>query len=108
MRKTILSPLAETDFASIAAWTADRFGARQAEIYVDALVQTIEELAAAATHPRSKDRAELMAGLRSLHMAKRGRPGRHVLLYLEDRDTVTILRILHDSMELAQHLPMAE
>ena len=104
-RALVLSPLAEDDLSNIASWTASHFGARQAGIYVDALVETIEELVSVKTHPPSKDRNEILPGLRSLHMARRGRSGRHILLYFEDVATVTILRIVHDSMELARHLP---
>jgi len=104
-RDITLSPLAEADLANIAAWTADQFGARQAELYVDALIETIEELAANAPHSRSKARPEIGPDLRSLHVSRRGRRGRHMLLYQENDAAVTILRILHDSMELSRHLP---
>jgi plasmid stabilization system protein ParE len=38
-------------------------------------------------------------------MAKPGRRGRHLVLYVEGPGSLTILRILHDSMELSRHLP---
>lgn len=104
-REVILSPLAEADLAHIAAWTAEQFGARQAELYVDALTETMEELAPNAPHARGRARPEIGADVRSLHMTRRGRRGRHLLLYLESEAMVTILRILHDSMELSRHVP---
>jgi toxin ParE1/3/4 len=104
-RAVLLSPLAEDDLSGIAAWTAAQYGDRQATAYVDAIISTIEELATHDLHPRSKERDEIALGLRSLHMAKRGRRGRHLILYQEGQDAVTILRILHDSMELSRHLP---
>ena len=107
-RTVVLSPLAEADLSGIAAWTAANFGERQATAYIDAIITTIEELSAHQPHPRSKQRDEIAPGIRSLHMAKRGRRGRHLILYLEDQDALTILRILHDSMELSRHLPVNE
>ncbi len=53
----------------------------------------------------SRDRAELGRNLRSLHVARRGRRCSHVILFAageEDR----IVGILHDSMDLARHLPL--
>jgi plasmid stabilization system protein ParE len=41
-------------------------------------------------------------------MAKRGRRGRHLLVYKADNDRLTIVRILHDSMEVWRHLPEPE
>lgn len=104
-RTIVLSPLAEDDLSGIATWTAANFGARQATVYVEAITTTIEELADHETHPRSRQRDEIAPGIRSLHMAKPGRRGRHLVLYVEGPGSLTILRILHDSMELSRHLP---
>jgi toxin ParE1/3/4 len=106
-RRIVLSRLAETDLAHIAAWTAENFGQRQAEVYIDALLDTIDELSAGEP-ARSKARDEIAIGLRTLHMAKRGRQGRHVLVYKSAEDLLMIVRILHDSMEVSRHLPDAE
>lgn len=103
----VLSKVAEHDLANIAAWTAENFGARQAEVYVEAILDTIEELAAGEP-TRSKARDEIAAGLRTLHMTKPGRRGRRLLAYVAADDTLTIVRILHDSMEVSRHLPEHE
>ena len=105
--KIVLGRRAEDDLANVAAWTAENFGARQADAYIDAILDTIDELAAGQPI-RSKARDEISADLRTLHMAKPRRRGKHLLMYLESEDTVTILRILHDSMEIARHLPDVE
>lgn len=102
--KIVLSRLAENDLANIAAWTAENYGQKQAEIYVDALLDTIDELSAGEPI-QSIARDELAIGLRSLHMRKRGRRGRHLLVYKAADDILTIVRILHDSMEVSRHLP---
>ncbi len=102
---------AEHDLASISAWTAGRFGARQAELYADAISQAIGEIAADPLGGRSKARnQDIGAGYRTLHIAKSGRRGRHLCLYRCDEKTglIIIVRILHDSMDLAIHLPPSD
>ncbi len=105
-RKTeiVLSREAETDLANIAAWTAENYGKKQAEICIDAILDTIDELSVGEP-VRSKPRDEIAIGIRTLHMTKRGRRGRHLLVYKAGNDRLTIVRILHDSMEVSRHLP---
>jgi toxin ParE1/3/4 len=104
-RSVALAAAAQSDLDAIAARTAEKFGPVQAEISIEALLDTIEDLAAPTAPPRGIAREELGAGVRTLHMRKRGRRGRHLLLYIETVDEVRILRVLHDSMELLRHLP---
>jgi toxin ParE1/3/4 len=101
-----LGAVAEVDFANILKWTTENFGARQAAIYRDTLVQAIGELAKGPDIPGSTARNEIMSGLRTLHVARHGRRGRHFLLYraVEGR-IIEIGRILHDQMDLPRHLP---
>jgi toxin ParE1/3/4 len=101
-----LGAVAEVDFANILKWTTENFGARQAGIYRDTLLQAIGELAKGPDAPGSKAREEIMPGLRALHVARHGRRGRHLLVYraVEGR-MIEIGRILHDQMELQRHLP---
>ena len=101
-----LGAAAELDLASILRWTAENFGARQAAIYRDTLAQAIGELAKGPDVPGSRARNEIKSGLRTLHIARHGRRGRHFLLYraVEDR-IIEIGRILHDQMDLRRHLP---
>jgi toxin ParE1/3/4 len=101
-----LGAAAELDFANILKWTTENFGSRQAKIYGDTLMQAIGELANGADVPGSRARDEIMSGLRTLHVARHGRRGRHFLLYraIEGR-IIEIGRILHDQMDLQRHLP---
>jgi toxin ParE1/3/4 len=103
-----LAKAAQTDLDTIAAWTAEKFGPSQAESYIEAVLDTIDELAALKSPSRSIARGEIAKGVRTLHMRKRGRRGRHFLLYSETSDEVKIHRILHDSMELSLHIPREE
>jgi toxin ParE1/3/4 len=101
-----LSAIAELDFANILSWTTENFGARQSRIYKDTLVRAIGDLANGPDVAGSKARDEIMPGLRTLHVARHGQPGRHFILYraIEGR-IIEIGRILHDQMDLQRHLP---
>ena len=103
-----LGAVAEVDFANILKWTTDNFGARHAVVYRDTLLRAIGELARGPIIPGSKARDEIMPGLRTLHVARHGRRGRHFLLYraVEGR-IIEVGRILHDQMDLQRHLPLA-
>jgi toxin ParE1/3/4 len=103
-----LGAAAEVDFANILKWTTQNFGARQSRVYRNALVQAIGELADGPDAIGSKARNEIMAGLRTLHIARRGRRGNHFLMYrAAPNSTIEIVRILHDRMDLQRHVPSA-
>jgi toxin ParE1/3/4 len=103
-----LGAAAELDFANILKWTTENFGARQSRVYRDTLVQAIGELADGPDVAGSKARDEIAPGLHTLHVARRGRRGRHFLVYRATaKRTIEIVRILHDSMELQRHIPFA-
>jgi toxin ParE1/3/4 len=103
-----LGAAAEVDFANILKWTTENFGARQSRVYRDALVQAIGELANGPNVAGSRARDEIMAGLRTLHVARRGRRGSHFLMYrAAPNSTIEIVCILHDRMDLQRHVPYA-
>jgi toxin ParE1/3/4 len=92
-----LGAAAELDFANILTWTAENFGARQSRVYRDTLVHAIGELADGPDVAGSKSRDEIMPGLRTLHVARHGRRGSHLLMYrTAAKSTIEIVRILHD------------
>lgn len=104
-----LGAAAELDFANIIRWTVENFGARQSRLYRDTLLQAIGELANGPDIVGSKARDEITRGLRTLHVARHGRRGRHFLVYrVAAERTIEIGRILHDGMELQRHLPFAD
>ncbi|MGJ5181545.1 hypothetical protein ACQR16_32745 [Bradyrhizobium oligotrophicum] len=50
-----------------------------------------------------------MPGVRTLHVARLGRPGRQLLLYrVGGPQIIEIGRILHDRMDLRRHPPFSE
>ena|SRR5882757_7109199 len=99
-----LGVAAERDLASILEWTAENFGVRQSRLYRDTIVRAIKELANGPDVPGSKVRDEIMPGVRTLHVARHGRRGRHVLLYRIVRArTIEVGRILRYRMDLRRH-----
>lgn len=99
-----LGSAAELDFANILKWTAENFGVRQSRVYRDTLVQAISELAGGPDVAGSKARDEILPGLRTLHVARHGRRGSHLLMYRASRNAIEIVRILHDRMDLQRHI----
>ena len=103
-----LGAAAEVDFANILKWTTENFGARQSRVYRDTLVQAIGELADGPNIAGSRARDEIMAGVRTLHVTRRGRRGSHFLMYrAAPNSAIEIVRNLHDRMDLRRHVPSA-
>ena len=96
---------AEEDVAGILRYTLERWGEQQYWEYA-ALIE--EALVAVAQDPlRGRSRPETRAGMLAFHVKQPGRNARHVLFYAHDavRDRVTVVRVLHDSMDFERHLP---
>jgi toxin ParE1/3/4 len=103
-----LTANAENDFEDILRWTASQFGERQARRYAGILSSAIGELAAGPVATGVKERNEIMTGLHTLHIARRGRNARHFVMFrVADEQSgqfIEVLRILHDGMDLARHV----
>jgi toxin ParE1/3/4 len=100
-----LSEPAEQDFLAILDWTAENFGRRQARVYRRTLIATLAALHDGPDVPGSVVRDEIQPGLRSLHVPRNGRHGRHFALYrTATRTTTEVLRILYDAMDLARNV----
>lgn len=97
---------AEKDFVGILRYTANAFGERQARIYKTTLVEALAALAEGPNPPGSLSRADLLPNLRSLHVARNGKRGRHFIMYREKPERIVeVVRILHDTMDFARHIP---
>jgi toxin ParE1/3/4 len=97
---------AEIDFLRILKDTADAFGARQAGIYKVTLTNAVAALESGPDVPGSAARDEILPRLRSLHVARQGRRGRHFIMYrAAPGQVIEVVRILHDAMDLARHIP---
>lgn len=107
-----LTAAAESDFRNILIWTSEQFGPAQARIYGETLTRAIQALTAGPHVAGSRRRDEIAEGLMTLHVARRGRKGRHLVLYrvgdVEGPATIDVLRLLHDAMDLVRHVGVAK
>jgi len=103
-----LAQQAERDLLGITLWTLESFSAQQAEIYAETLSLAIEALHDGPEVLGVTVRDDLGLGVRTLHVARQGRKGRHFVVFrAAPEQTIEVLRLLHDSMDLARHLPYA-
>ena len=106
-----LTATAEKDYIDILRWTESRFGAAQAQVYANTLALALTDLAKdgpAALGVKARD--DIGKGLFAMHVARRGRKGRHFAIFCISGGAfggrgLDLVRILHDSMDLARHVP---
>lgn len=52
------------------------------------------------------DLLDIAPGIRTLHVARQGRKGRHLVMFrVAPERVIEVLRLLHDSMDLSRHWP---
>jgi toxin ParE1/3/4 len=103
-----LAEQAELDLLGITLWTVENFGAQQAQAYAQTLSLAIEALHDGPEILGATVRDALGLGVRTLHVARQGRKGRHFVVFRAvPEQTIEVLRLLHDSMDLPRHLPAA-
>ncbi len=95
-RRVLISNQAHQDLVDIWHWTAQAFGERQADRYLDDLGEAMNACAEAPGWGR--DRAKIREGYRSLLV------GRHVVFYVFNDAQVIVQRVLHGSMDFDAHL----
>ena len=111
-----LSEVAREDIADILAWTDQNFGESARLRYEALLVQAILDIAQDPERAGTWKRPKLSRSARSYHLSfsrknvakslGHVKQPRHFLIFRLTRDKVVqIARVLHDSMELAKHLP---
>jgi toxin ParE1/3/4 len=88
----------------ILAWTTEHFGESQAETYAETLTSALEHLTQGPAVLGVKNREDIAPGIRSLHVARSGRKGRHTIIFRAAPPFLDVLRILHDSMDMAIHV----
>lgn len=114
MLRIRLSDAAQADVVDILVWTQEQFGAAARARYESLIVAGLRDVAAQPDRPGSIERPELGAGVRSWHLRlSRNHPStgaagvrrpRHFLIYRVEPKLLVVGRVLHDAMELAQHL----
>ena len=101
-----LSHAAERDIEDVLLWTYSEFGESQYERYKAIIAERLEELANNPDHPLAKTRPEIHTDARTMHLARVGVNARHFFLFrVIGDDVVEVGRLLHDSMDLPEHLP---
>lgn len=84
------------------------FGNRQASIYREVMLRAIRVLENGPDPVGSKDRGDLLPDLKMLHITRGSLRGRHFILFRVSKTEamqIDVLRILHDTMDFARHLP---
>ena len=109
----IFLPEIRLDIQDVVLWSEDHFGATAADRYATLIAHAFINLQADPTRPGSKARSDLSPGAYVYHlMYSRDRvPGRsvkiprHFILYRIVGGKIEFARLLHDSRDLALHLP---
>ncbi|QYH19624.1 type II toxin-antitoxin system RelE/ParE family toxin [Corynebacterium aquatimens] len=83
------------DLREIWTYSADNWGADQADNYIRAIEGTIREV---AKNPEKGKSTPLLPGFNWLSVR------RHVIFYGQDEEGVVIVRILHQRMDPSLHL----
>ncbi|WP_217897085.1 type II toxin-antitoxin system RelE/ParE family toxin [Granulicella rosea] len=109
-----LSPAARADIRQILTWSREKFGQAAGARYGELLIQAFHDIAEDPERPGSQARPELaVRGVRTYHLSlsrsrvagDRVKAPRHFVLYRYRPGSIEIGRILHDSRDLARHLP---
>ena len=101
-----LTDNAAQDIETILDWTFEQFGPFQMDAYCGVISDALEALTKGSLLLDLHWRPDLGNGVATLHVARLVRKGRHLLvLRVHDQERVIeVLRILHDSMDLARHV----
>ena len=102
-----LSYQAEQDYVEILQWTTKTFGESQVSTYAETIALAIEALEGGPDILGARAREDIQPGIRTLHVARQGRAGRHFVVFRAAGSDIDVLRLLHDSMDLPRHLPAA-
>ena len=103
-----LTSAAISDLEEIGRWTEDRFGEPQRDAYAELIAAALKTLRSGPNVPGTRPLLHHVEGLMRQHIARHGRKGRHILIFRvinTERREIEVVRILHDSMDLARHLP---
>ena len=107
--KVLLSDQAELDLLEITIWTVEKFGDRQADEYAETISLAVEALHDGPEILGVKQRDDIGLGICTFHVARNGRKGRQFVVFKSSAPyQIEVLRLLHDSMDLARHLPLSD
>ncbi len=96
MAKSVaLSEKAKADLRGIWSYTADHWGEPQADRYYRDIIATFDLL---ATGARDGRRADVRAGYLKYPV------GRHMVYFTSSDSRITVIRVLHQRMDVDRHL----
>lgn len=96
---------ARQDIVGALRWSLQTFGTAQALAYKARLDQLVQALAEDPLRPAARLRPDLGDALRVLHMRSLGLKGRHFAVFRIEDGQVRLVRVLHDQMDIARHVP---
>ena len=107
-----LTHAVQADIVSILAWSHEQFGEDARKRYEGLLAAAIRDAASHVDDVRATPRPELGTDVFSWHLshsrahspAGKVRRPRHFLICRRDNGTLVIGRVLHDAMDLRQHV----
>ena len=102
-----LTATAVADYEEILDWTAEHFGEIQAFVYAETIDRALADLRIGPSAIGIIRRDDVVAGLCSLHIARKRRKGRHLVLFRitsNEIRRIEVLRILHDAMDIIRHV----
>ena len=111
MPKTFLPsylPAFRQDIQEIVAWSEEQFGALAADRYGRLIRQALRDVLEEPTRPGAKARPDLAPHAYVYHLMfsrERVKAPRHFVLYRHINEKVEFARLLHDSRDLARHVP---
>lgn len=94
MKAIAFSPAAETDISEIWDYTADRWGADQADSYTDA----IRDACYALAQGKRQGRPSVLPNFQKYLC------GSHVVYFLDYADHLDVIRVLHQRQDAERHL----
>jgi toxin ParE1/3/4 len=92
----VLTPAAQADLEDIWRYSVQQWSFAQAERYIRAISDACEDLASGAQ--KGQDAGDIRAGYRKLKV------GSHILFFRWAGDTIDIVRILHQRMDIPNRL----
>ena len=110
----LVSGLARSDIRSILEISERDFGRRAHVRYSNLITMALEAIRADPRRPGAISRPEIGSGVYTFHLAHvrrakgqdRVRRPRHLVVFrIADPETIFVGRVLHDSMDMAAHVP---
>lgn len=103
--RLLLTAAARRDITNALQRSERRWGPAQRAKYRALIEHALTELLEYPQHPLSRERNEIRPGIRTLHIARRGRPASHFVVYrATPQGDIQVIRLLHEAMDLSHAL----